>query len=406
MYYGLNDNVYLVEGHERSCIYDFNTLNLYSLNKTFTEKMSLINKGQLTDTLEDKELIDVLNSFIEKKLIILSDKPIYHDITEIKAQDLKCKFAWIEITNRCNLKCKHCYNESNIESLSKMSFSDWKLAINSLQILGIKRIQIIGGEPFIDGGLLRSMLDYAIGKFDFIEIFTNGTLISNQWFEYFRDNKIHIALSVYSYIAKMHDNVTGVQGSFIRTNNCIQKLKEYGVHYRVCNVLMKGNKLGEKNTDLYTLSEKKDVVRLSGRASLRLLNEELIKKRLITKKTFQQPLNLEFCKKNILGHNCFMENIYIAANLDVYPCVMERRLKHCNIKQEKQIVLNEKIRKFTKDQIEGCKNCEYRYACFDCRPDSISGNILDKPWYCTYDPIHGSWYDIDKFIEKMEIQSY
>ena len=62
------------------------------------------------------------------------------------------------------------------------------------------------------------------------------------------------------------------------------------------------------------------------------------------------------------------------------------------------IVKANKKNKFTKDKIEECSECEYRYACFDCRPNSLSRKISEKPWYCTYNPLTGNWEDIDGFI--------
>ena len=54
---------------------------------------------------------------------------------------------------------------------------------------------------------------------------------------------------------------------------------------------MKDINIGDKNTDLFTLSTKKDIVRMSGRGNLNLLDEKLIKKKLITKDYFSHPLN-------------------------------------------------------------------------------------------------------------------
>ena len=70
---------------------------------------------------------------------------------------------------------------------------------------------------------------------------------------------------------------------------------------------------------------------------------------------------------------------------------MERRLKHCTISEDETIKLNKTILDFGKNRINECKQCEYRYACFDCRPNSLSGNLLEKPWYCTYNPSTGEW---------------
>lgn len=60
-----------------------------------------------------------------------------------------------------------------------------------------------------------------------------------------------------------------------------------------------------------------------------------------------------------------------------------------------KIVMSSEFTKFNnvkKDDIEDCKLCEFRYACFDCRVFiSENENILSKPIKCNYNPIIGEW---------------
>ena len=105
MFYALNENVYLVRGNVRSCIYDFNTSKLYSINLKLSEKINLINEGKiLVDTVDDEELVKIFDELVQLKLLILVDKPVYRKIEEIKEKNYGCEFAWVEITNKCNLK--------------------------------------------------------------------------------------------------------------------------------------------------------------------------------------------------------------------------------------------------------------------------------------------------------------
>ena len=404
MFYALNHDTYLVKGTARGCIYDFNTSKLYSLNKALTDKIDSVNQGNVCPENIDSELQSVFERLISQGILILSERPATNEIEEIRLSNKGCNFAWVEITNQCNLRCQHCYNESEVQSTSVMPLHDYKIVIDKLLNLGVSRIQLIGGEPFFDRSRLRAMLDYTIGKFSFVEIFTNGTLIDSTWMDYLSKNNIHIALSVYSYQGDMHDKVTGHPGSHLKTTNTIAELRRYGVPYRVCNVLMNGIDLGKKNTDLYELSTEKDIVRMSGRASFSLLSDKLIRKKLITKKSFEVPVSRQFASRLLSGHNCFRDRIYISATMDVFPCVMERRIKHGMVCADQEIKLDDAIRTMNKDKINTCAQCEFRYACFDCRPNSLSGNLLEKPWYCTYDPLTGEWEDEDAFIENLKEQ--
>ena len=355
---------------------------MYTLNQELTKQFKKIDAGILTDEIEDVALKDCLEYFIDNGVIVLSETIETHHIEDIAHKNSKIAFAWIEITNQCNLRCKHCYNESDAKCDNEMSIEQFKMVIDILVEKEIKSIQIIGGEPFCNKKFLREELNYAIGKFERIEIFTNGTLVTDEWFEYLSKNKICVALSVYSYDKDEHDKVTGIKGSWEKTNSTISKLKAHNIKYRVCNVLMKDVNLKNTYTDLYQLSNSKDIVRMSGRGNFSLLTDDLIKKRLITKQTFTESFNAAFCKRLVTGHNCFDSRIYISSNLDVYPCVMERRLKHCNI--------------------EKCQECEFRYVCFDCRPNSLSGKIYEKPWYCTYDSKKGVWKDVEEFVADLK----
>jgi len=133
-----------------------------------------------------------------------------------------------------------------------------------------------------------------------------------------------------------------------------------------------------------------------------LLTEELIRKRLITEESFSRPLNRRFIERLTKGHNCFSRDIYIAADLTVYPCVMERRIAHGNLRgKHLRDILDPEIMGFDKNMVEGCNVCEFKYACFDCRPDSITESITAQPWYCTYDPNTGQFADVDAFIAQI-----
>lgn len=401
MLYILNNNVYLVRGKVRSCIYDFNSLKLYSINDALARVIETANvKGISVDSVEG-ELKSLFAEFIKDNIFTLSDTASPHDIQELKTPDYGCSFAWVEITKRCNLRCLHCYNESDIHCDTIMSLDNYKRVIDNLIEMGIRRVQLIGGEPLFEKELLKEMLAYTVGKFSFIEIFTNGTLLSDEWFGFLAAYNIHVALSVYSYDEKQHDSVTCVRGSWARTNESINKLKTHNIPYRVCNVLMDRVSLGAKNTTLYELSTEKDVVRMSGRADFHILSDELIKKKLITKDKFRVPLKKGFSALLLSGHNCFKKKIYISADMKIFPCVMERRLMHCEISNGKGITLDESICNLSKDRIKECCNCEYRYSCHDCRPDSLSGDIFEKPWYCTYNPLTGEWANVDAFIIKL-----
>lgn len=55
-----------------------------------------------------------------------------------------------------------------------------------------------------------------------------------------------------------------------------------------------------------------------------------------------------------------------------------------------------------KDQIEVCKDCEFRYICTDCRAFIVDEkDIYSKPSKCSYDPYKGVWRD-NSTLETLE----
>ena len=87
------------------------------------------------------------------------------------------RFALVEITNSCNLKCRHCYNERF--SQPDLSLNQIKLILNKLSSFGFEELILTGGEPLIRKDLFE-IIDYSTerGIKDII-IYTNGISLSN-----------------------------------------------------------------------------------------------------------------------------------------------------------------------------------------------------------------------------------
>ena len=396
----LNDNVYFVEGKINGAFYDFNHGRLVHVSKDAKELIrKILGNESLTLTQNERDYLDRLTELH----LLTHEHTQPHEISDLRENPV-IDFVWVEVTDICNLKCLHCYNESESHCGKIMPYDDFCHVIDELVSFGVRKIQIIGGEPLTLGHELIRYLDYLDGKFDYKEIFTNGTLLDDSIISYLSEHGIRVALSLYSYMAGEHDKVTGQKGSWAKTNEAIRKLRANNIPYAVKNVLMKGVSLGEKNTDLYELNPMKDVVRLTGRASASLLTRELARKRLITKKSFQRRITKGFVKRCLSGHNCFSRRLYFASDLTVYPCVMERRISHGNLRgHHLPEILNTDIMAMNKDSIPSCCECEFRYCCHDCRPDSNGMSLNAKSWYCTYDPHSGKWTDPEKFLDGLRL---
>ena len=118
----LNKNVYIVNGAVNAAIYDLNNGELYQIsNEANTLITQVIENERIALNNTEQSFI---NDLIAKGIIV--NEPIRkHDIFDLYEQP-NIEFVWIEITNMCNLRCVHCYDEALCGSGKIMELSSFK----------------------------------------------------------------------------------------------------------------------------------------------------------------------------------------------------------------------------------------------------------------------------------------
>lgn len=389
--YVLQNNVEIVEGAKNACIYDLNTRKLYNLTGDYVAFLKRI--------IANEDVTDVPSELLRYLLnagIVVSEDNLVDKLMPFKYCGHP-EFAWLEITQNCNLICRHCYEgSSRAVRIPHMLFDDFVYAVDFIVSVGIDRIQLVGGEPLMHPDI-EQMIDYVHGKFKSIEIFTNGTLLSDKLLAIIKKHGISLAFSVYSNDSEIHDSVTRTKGSHSLTTSAIARAGSAGISVRVASVEMVDVPKFEFTES--NVTHKTDFPRLTGRADLSLYSDDMLRRKLITKKAFIKPIDPMQYFKNRVVHNCFSDLLYIDCSLNVFPCAMERRVSYGNLRSTAvKDMLFSKVAIMNKDCVDGCKDCEYRYACYDCRPDCNNAPINSKPWYCTYDQQNGTWIDPEEFI--------
>lgn len=392
MYY-LQNNVEIVSGAKRHCIYNLNTRKLYSLD---SDDLALINKV-LDGSISDSDDAQILVQYLLNERILTESN---HFLPPF--QPVQCGFSadlvWLEITQNCNLVCHHCYEcSSRIDCKPEMTMEHFTQAVNILKELNVCHIQLIGGEPLIHSKI-EQFIKYAANSFSQVEIFTNGTLLTNELLDIIRECNVSLAFSLYASEPVLHERVTRTKGSFALTYQHIKDAISKGIKVRIASVEMKD--VPEFSLDGFFVNRSTDFPRLTGRADLSLYSRDMLRRKLITKENFKYPIAPDTYYRNKLINNCFGERLYIDCDLNVFPCAMERRVCYGNLLSESiERILDNCLAKMNKDKIAGCKDCEYRYACYDCRCDANNAPIDAKPWYCTYNQDVGEWADVEKFID-------
>ena len=59
------------------------------------------------------------------------------------------RFAVLEITNRCNLRCAHCASDSGLPRENELTLAEWRRVLSEIHSLGGEEITLIGGELFL-----------------------------------------------------------------------------------------------------------------------------------------------------------------------------------------------------------------------------------------------------------------
>ena len=91
----------------------------------------------------------------------------------------KINYVRLAVTDRCNLRCYYCMPENGIKYMKRkdlLSFEEMERLMTIFSELGINKLRITGGEPFVRKGIMEFLEKMAaIDKIEQIHITTNGT---------------------------------------------------------------------------------------------------------------------------------------------------------------------------------------------------------------------------------------
>lgn len=117
----------------------------------------------------------------------------------------------IELTEKCNQKCFHCYNYwrySEEIGKNELSIQDFLIVVKKLVTAGINSITLTGGEPFLRPDLLFSILEYCNKNNIKASINSNATLIKKSDADKMRDLGVtHVLVSLLG-LEKTHNSIT------------------------------------------------------------------------------------------------------------------------------------------------------------------------------------------------------
>lgn len=240
-----------------------------------------------------------------------------------------------ELTERCNIRCLHCYNHDRdrqegacADEAPELSTDEILRVLGEVREAGCMFLAFTGGEALAHPELF-TFLDRARDLNMAVQLLSNGTLlrpgVAARLATY--RNLLGVSVSIYGATPEVHDGITQVRGSFRRTWDGVRRLRAAGVVVRLKLILMRQNAhevaamraQAEAEGHPYlvdlTITARHDGTR--GSLTTRIGRADL-------ERLYRGPLRdlVQDGPKPADGPcNCARGNAAISARGDVYPCI-------------------------------------------------------------------------------------
>jgi MoaA/NifB/PqqE/SkfB family radical SAM enzyme len=160
---------------------------------------------------------------------------------------------WLDLTNRCQLACTHCYADSGPTGThGTMTGDDWVTVLDQAAAAGVRHVQLIGGEPTLHPEMPR-VLRHALSLGMAVEVYSNLVHVTDQLWDLFRLPGVRLATSYYSDDQAEHDAITR-RPSHARTRANIAQARAFGIEVRAGVVqVTDGQRVQQARADLVDL---------------------------------------------------------------------------------------------------------------------------------------------------------
>jgi MoaA/NifB/PqqE/SkfB family radical SAM enzyme len=230
--------------------------------------------------------------------------------------DWKLGLLWLELTNRCQLSCVHCYAGSGPDGKrGEMTSADWRLVVDQAADAGFHRVTFIGGEPTLNRDL-PALAEHSLHRGLLVTIFSNLMHVPPEIWRIAASPDVRLETSYYSTSAAEHDMITGVRGSHALTSAAIQTAVGKGATVHVALIEVSGGQQAASTRhqlhDLGIVVSGSYPVRPVGRAA----------------GLVPRPETGEFCGR------CAFRTVAIDCDGNAYPCVFARNIVTGNVRRE------------------------------------------------------------------------
>jgi len=154
----------------------------------------------------------------------------------------------LELTWRCNLRCKHCYItgaeswSENLRSQNELTTGELCRLLDEIADAGCLYLLLTGGEPLVREDFWELYL-HAKRRGMFITLFSNGTLVDGVLARKLGEfPPRYVEISLYGRTQATYEQVTGIAGSHERCMRGIELLLEQEVPVKLKTMVLTLNR--------------------------------------------------------------------------------------------------------------------------------------------------------------------
>jgi len=354
-----------------------------------------------------------------------------------KPQLLSAPFLVVwNLTNLCNLACKHCYQGAGAPSPDELSLEE-KIAVTAqLADAGVVAIAFSGGEPLIHPHFFPIVAE-ARKMGMFVAVATNGTMIDEETAHKLENAGVgYVEISLDSVRPEVHDEFRGVPGSWKRTIQGIKNCVHAGLYTVIATTVTRSNirdvpelvrlakRLGAnrfthfnfiptgRGAEISSLdlspAEREELLKLLYRESktngIECLSTSPQYARVVLQNSRGKAVapthfyvgereegDLQTLADFIGGCGCGRLYCAIQPNGDVTPCVFMPKITVGNIRERRFTEIwheSEVLKRLrSRESLQGaCASCKYRFVCGGCRARSVGylGDFMAPDPGCIY----------------------
>jgi sulfatase maturation enzyme AslB (radical SAM superfamily) len=217
---------------EEPYLYDIENDELYELGEEAYQFLLKCSQGERVSVRkEDEEFIQYC---LSENLLTLSETPVKTNGIPLPSPIPSLRYLEFQITDRCNLRCRHCYIGDGLHQdlpLEKI----FKVLKEFEEIQGL-RLLLSGGEPLLHPHFWK--INEILREYPFRSILlSNGILITKETSKKLRVHEVQISLDG---TKEGHESIRG-EGTFEKTLQAIDNLRKANIPVSIATMIHRRN---------------------------------------------------------------------------------------------------------------------------------------------------------------------